>query len=686
MRLCTLKLKNFRCFGNIETVLDIDNITLLIGANSSGKSAVLQALTKLFGNSPSVRQLSRSDFHVADNINPYQISSQSLYIEAVLDFPELKEEQIDSNSPSYTVPPFFQQLTVQSPGSPPYVRWRLEAEWQRGSNPEGVIEQKHIFLSIPDDESAASREYQTPCSAHHFAQIEVIYVPAVRNPSVQLRTSSSAILGRVLSGINWPENIDTDVRDITQTIDGLIGSVSGFTTLQDAMKAQWKKMHSDPRYNDLKVGLTGNDLGSLLKNLEVSFFPTEVERDYQIDMLGEGHRSLFYLSMVRALLDIQEFVVKEKEQLRKSLESPFSETETDEITPIFREDFVPPQLTVLAIEEPENHISPQLLGRLMSNLEATAEKKTVQVVVTSHTPAIVQRIPVESLRHLRVCNQTRRSLVHKIKLPSKSDKAYKFVKEAVQAYPELYFASLVILGEGDTEKIILNRILQTGELRPDSSNMSIVPLGGRHVNHFWRLLTDLDIPFITLLDLDIGREHGGWARIKYVINQLVKIDHPTDKLYENFSTVGVQIDSKILDQMHKWEIDRQKIKLCAELLRKYNVFFIAPLDMDFLMLTAFPTEYQSIGQGPRLSLESAIKSTLKSESAIGKNYSDDEKELMRWYVYLFLNRGKPSTHILALSEIGREALLSNIPSELQAVLDRIPEFLSTPTLTKKMPV
>ena len=44
------------------------------------------------------------------------------------------------------------------------------------------------------------------------------------------------------------------------------------------------------------------------------------------------------------------------------------------------------------------------------------------------------------------------------------------------------------------------------------------PISGRHVNHFWRLLNDLEIPFITLLDLDRERDGGGWGRIKYANN------------------------------------------------------------------------------------------------------------------------------------------------------------------------
>lgn len=50
--------------------------------------------------------------------------------------------------------------------------------------------------------------------------------------------------------------------------------------------------------------------------------------------------------------------------------------------------------------------------------------------------------------------------VRAITLPDKEKLAdqYKFIKEAVKAYPELYFAKLVVLGEGDSEEIILPKI------------------------------------------------------------------------------------------------------------------------------------------------------------------------------------------------------------------------------------
>ena len=106
-----------------------------------------------------------------------------------------------------------------------------------------------------------------------------------------------------------------------------------------------------------------------------------------------------------------------------------------------------------------------------------------------------------------------------------------------------YFAKLDILGEGDSEEIILPKYWEAMNGSTDVSGISIVPLGGRHVNHFWRLLNDLEIPHITLLDLDRERDGGGWGRIKYVLEQLIANGHDRNVLLSTAN--GILTDSQL---------------------------------------------------------------------------------------------------------------------------------------------
>src|SRR5260370_2732839 len=85
----------------------------------------------------------------------------------------------------------------------------------------------------------------------------------------------------------------------------------------------------------------------------------------------------------------------------------------------------------------------------------------------------------------------------------------------------MYFSRFVILGEGTSEEVVIPRLADAMDLSIDRSFVALVPLGGRHVNHLWRLLTDLDIPYATLLDLDAGRAGGGRGRINLACPEII---------------------------------------------------------------------------------------------------------------------------------------------------------------------
>ena len=359
-----------------------------------------------------------------------------------------------------------------------------------------------------------------------------------------------------------------------------------------------------------------------------------------------------------------------------------SQTESDEGKAF---NLLPPALTILAVEEPENHISPQLLGKIIDNLDQISTKINSQVVLTSHSPSIVKRIKPKSIRHLRISKDDSCTKVNNILLPDEDDEAHKYVKEAVTCYPEIYFARLVVFGEGDTESIIIPKAIETLGSKLDSCGISVVPLGGRFVHHFWKLLSDIEIPFITLLDLDSERATGGWGTIKYVINQLIEngISIGDVSVEENFK----QSD---LGTMHtrplNSEDDRHKMMIWVKHLEKYGVFFSAPLDLDFSMLKAFEECYHrtvSSGKGPRIPnkeseiddykeiVEKRIRNTLKESGGDGNSYEEYEKELMLWYPYLFLNRGKPGTHILAMTMLDVSSFKENMPDSLKKMVNAI---------------
>lgn len=60
MKLTRLRLSNFQSFGQVPTVIALDAMCFLLGPNGTGKTAVLQALARLFGMVPLAVQILRS--------------------------------------------------------------------------------------------------------------------------------------------------------------------------------------------------------------------------------------------------------------------------------------------------------------------------------------------------------------------------------------------------------------------------------------------------------------------------------------------------------------------------------------------------------------------------------------------------------------------------------------------------
>jgi putative ATP-dependent endonuclease of OLD family len=65
MKIYSVTVKGFRCFGSVPTVIKLsDGITALVGAKGSGKTALLEALLRVFGVTSKQRTVVQTDFHV----------------------------------------------------------------------------------------------------------------------------------------------------------------------------------------------------------------------------------------------------------------------------------------------------------------------------------------------------------------------------------------------------------------------------------------------------------------------------------------------------------------------------------------------------------------------------------------------------------------------------------------------
>jgi hypothetical protein len=654
-----------------------EDLTAFVGTNGCGKSAVLQALMKLFGVGPGERDLERGDFHVPVGKTLEDIGETSLYIEVRLDFPELEEADDEEDgdekkADDRAVAECFRHMIVADEDGIPYCRIRLEGLWSPSSLPDGDIGQAVYWITTTADEPAEA--HKRPMRSSDRSRIQLIYVPASRDPLRQVRYVSGSMLHHLFRAVRWSEDVTEGVEKASKELADKFAEEEGVEAIEEALQNNWQSLHPGKAYSEIAVRPTARRFDEILKRIETIFFPGPGNVELPIDRLSDGMKSLFYLAIVGASFDIYE-------QACQNITSEGDEE--DDEKPIIASKLDPPSLIVLAIEEPENHLAPHYLGRIMTLLRKTAGAEYGQVILTSHSASILSRIEPEEVRLLRLDDTDATTIVRHIVLPKETDEAYQYVREAVRAYPELYFARLVILGEGDSEEIVLPRLSEASGLPVDHSFLSIVPLGGRHVNHFWRLLHDLGIPHITLLDLDLERTGGGWGRIKYACQQLIVYGVPREKLLA--LDEGKVLSDAELESMHTWEVDSKAMTPWLKDLERCNVFFSQPLDLDFMMLEKFPSEYMKMAKkGPKIpeektkyqtSVDAVINAVLGEENNGRKTYSAAQFKLFFWYRYLFLNRSKPAIHLMALNEIPVRDLTKNAPEVLLRVITRMKKKL-----------
>lgn len=635
MRMSLLRLRNFQSFGPAPTEIELSKLTFILGPNGAGKTAALVALARLFSPLPALRRVQPEDFHVPVGANPDRDHSE-LWIEVEIDFEEAAEE--DESHPS--VPPFFTHMALEGPDEAPSVRIRLTATLDA----DGYIDEKIEYITHVD--ASGEPTQRSDMSRHDRAAIEVHYLPARRDPVDHIAYTTASLLGRMLRAADWTHE-RAELARLTEEISTSMASNDAVTDISIKIQDAWAGLHKGDFFKDPAIAFGRGEIEGVLRQLTVTFQPGPAGGAIGFERLSDGQKSLLYISLVLAWQLIA----------RKVLSGENAAFDPDKLRP--------PVHVVIALEEPENSLAPQYLGRIVRQLREACDEQDVQGVVATHAPALLHRVEPEDIRFLRLSDD-RTTTVRTIAMPAETDEAAKYVREAVLAYPELYFSRLVVLGEGDSEQIVLPRVLAAAGIAEDDVSVCVVPLGGRHVNHFWRLLERLEIPYVTLLDLDCGRFQGGWGRISYAFKQLNKFRPGT-------------FDAGLLAQIRAWNADASFPEFMADsgalyTLETHGVFFSHPLDLDLMLLGAYPDAYDVTTATPTEATKEAVLGKCRANV---ERLDDAQLELFDEYQEQFKQGSKPASHIAAMAELTDEELLEGLPEPLHRLIGAIRERLES---------
>jgi putative ATP-dependent endonuclease of OLD family len=433
MHIEKLSLRNFRCFGDASVKIPInEGLSGFVGDNGAGKSSALEALKRLFSPASSERKIRKSDVHFGHGEDSQKVDEREVVIDVVFGF-----------SDPEAIPHVFSDVFFDSADQSLKVRLMLEANYKKSESHEDDIEVKlYTVRTLDDVPFGPDDERKIPLRGRPTQFAELVYIPAHRDSLAVTRHALMNVLKRLERSADWSDETKSKSRAFAKELEDSLNGVDAIGTVTQDLKAFWGVLHDGHYDANPVISVVATEFEQLIRDLTLRFEKSPGGGQRQLEELSEGQISLLYFALSATLHNlIWKMEAKSPSHLKgfKAL------------------DFVPAPMTIFALEEPENHLAPFYLPRLIGLLEDLIKTGSAQSFVTSHSTNVLSRIAPRNVRYFRNCRKTLISSVKEIPLPAKGTNEDNFLHQVILSNPEIYFARLVIIGEGDSERIVIPR-------------------------------------------------------------------------------------------------------------------------------------------------------------------------------------------------------------------------------------
>ena len=453
MRLTTVIVRHFRCIRELS--VDLDDTTVLIGENNTGKTAFLEAiricLDRLRGRSSNV--FHEYDYHLkGEESTP----AEAAPIEIELSFvePELGawEEEIVQELDSIAV--FGDDDRYQ-------VRFRITSSFNQETD---TFETDWYFL---DAEGNPTRNASQLITLQRL--VPVFYLSALRDESTHFG-ARGRFWRTFLSEANIPEEerrkLEEEFADLnSQLINAHQPLADVRSRLEDA-----KRVIDFGSGDAVAIDALPSKLFSLLSRTQVSL-TSSAGAKIPVEHQGEGTQSLAVLLLFGAFL---------RSQLSNL--DPIAEP-------------------ITALEEPEAHLHPSAIRSLMTIVNDLPGQK----LLSSHSGDLLSSVDPCSVR--RFVRRDGGIHVHRIQPGSLTQEdTRKFDFHVRRSRGELLFARCWLLVEGETETTLLTGVAEAIGLELERVGVRSVEFGQTDVGMLAKIANQLGIEWYCVLDDDSGRK------------------------------------------------------------------------------------------------------------------------------------------------------------------------------------